>query len=91
MVWLYYRIALNDINPKTNTAKLTDLDLREIATLLPLVILVFLIGLQPGILLSYMHVSVEHLLERVHSIENLDIFDSVTLFAQYFKEIIGWV
>ncbi len=91
MVWLYYRIALNDINPKTNTAKLTDLDLREIATLLPLVLLVFLIGLQPGILLSYMHVSVEHLLERVHSIENLDIFDSVTLFAQYFKEIIGWV
>jgi len=91
MVWLYYRIALNDINPKTNTAKLTDLDLREIATLLPLVILVFLIGLQPGIVLSYMHVSVEHLLERVHSIENLDIFDSVTLFAQYFKEIIGWV
>ena len=91
MVWLYYRIALNDINPKTNTEKLTDLDLREIATLLPLVILVFLIGLQPGILLSYMHVSVEHLLERVHSIENLDIFDSVTLFAQYFKEIIGWV
>ena len=91
MVWLYYRIALNDINPKTNTAKLTDLDLREIATLLPLVLLVFLIGLQPGILLSYMHVSVEHLLERVHSIDNLDIFDSITLFAQYFKEAIGWV
>ena len=91
MVWLYYRIALNDINPKTNTAKLTDLDLREIATLLPLVLLVFLIGLQPGILLSYMHVSVEHLLERVHSIDNLDIFDSITLFAQYFKEIIEWV
>jgi len=91
MVWLYYRIALNDINPKTSTGQLTDLDLREIATLLPLVLLVFLIGLQPGILLSYMHVSVEHLLERVHSIDNLDIFDSITLFAQYFKEAIGWV
>ena len=91
MVWLYYRIALNDINPKTSNGQLTDLDLREIATLLPLVLLVFLIGLQPGILLSYMHVSVEHLLERVHSIDNLDIFDSITLFAQYFKEIIGWV
>jgi NADH-quinone oxidoreductase subunit M len=92
MVWLYYRIALNEINTNTK-AQLTDLDLREIATLLPLVILVFLIGLQPEILLSYMHVSVDHLLERIHAtlpIENLPVYDSMASFAQYFKEIIGW-
>jgi len=89
MVWLYYRVVLNEINPNTKS-QLTDLDFREITTLVPLVILVFFIGLQPGILLSYMHVSVEHLLEHVNA-ENLEVYDSVTLFARYLKEIIGWV
>ena len=93
MVWLYYRVALNEINPNTRS-QLSDLDLREITTLIPLVVLVFLIGLQPGALLSYMHVSVEHLIEQVNAtlpIDNLEIYDSVSLFAQYLKEIIGWV
>jgi NADH-quinone oxidoreductase subunit M len=88
MVWLYYRVALSEINPKTKS-QLFDLDLREIATLVPLVVLVFFIGLQPGVLLSYMHVSVEHLLEHVNA-ENYEVYDSVSLFAQYLKEIIGW-
>ena len=93
MVWLYYRVALNEINPNTRS-QLSDLDLREITTLIPLVVLVFLIGLQPGALLSYMHVSVEHLIEQVNAtlpIDNLEVYDSVSLFAQYLKEIIGWV
>ena len=88
MVWLYYRVALNEINPETKS-QLFDLDLREITTLIPLVVLIFFIGLQPGVLLSYMHVSVEHLLEHVNA-ENLKVYDSVSLFAQYLKEIIGW-
>ena len=65
MVWLYYRIGLNKINPQIKP-KLVDLDAREIITLIPLIALVFLIGLQPELLLSYMHVSVEHLLMQVH-------------------------
>ena len=89
MVWLYYRVVLNEINPNTNS-QLSDLDFREITTLLPLVVLVFFIGLQPGVLLSYMHVSVDHLLEHV-SAENLEVYDSITLFGRYLKEIIGWV
>ena len=89
MVWLYYRVVLNEINPNTKS-QLYDLDFREITTLIPLVILVFFIGLQPGVLLSYMHVSVDHLLEHV-SAENLEVYDSITLFGRYLKEIIGWV
>jgi len=89
MVWLYYRIVLNEINPTTKS-QLSDLDFREITTLIPLVILVFFIGLQPGVLLSYMHVSVDHLLEHV-SAENLEVYDFITLFGRYLKEIIGWV
>ena len=89
MIWLYYRIVLNGINPNTKS-QLTDLDFREIITLIPLVILVFFIGLQPGVLLSYMHVSVDHLLDQVNA-ESLEIFDSITLIGRYLKEIIEWV
>lgn len=66
MSWLYYRVVLNEVKPKFKDV-LRDLDVREIVTLVPLVILVFLIGLQPEVLLSYMHVSVEHLIEQVTS------------------------
>jgi len=65
MVWLYYRVVLNEINPKIRH-QLFDVDLREALTLILLVIPVFFIGLQPEALLSYMHPSVEHLLERVN-------------------------
>jgi len=40
--------------------------------------------------LSYMHVSVEHLIEQVNA-ESLEVYDSITLFGRYLKEIIGWV
>ena len=93
MVWLYYRVALNEIN-SSSQSHLFDLDWREIATLVPLVVLVFLIGVQPGILLSYMHVSVEHLLEQVHTVVPLETFNinhSINLVAEYFKELLWWV
>ena len=53
------------VNPKIKD-HLTDIDAREVATLVPLVILALVIGLQPDTFLSYMHVSVEHLLEQVN-------------------------
>ena len=93
MAWLYYRVALNEIN-SSSKSNLFDLDWREIATLVPLVLLVFLIGVQPGILLSYMHVSVEHLLEQVHtavSFETIKINDSIILVAEYVKGLFWWV
>jgi len=93
MAWLYYRVILNEINPKIRH-HLFDLDLREVVTLVPLLMLVFLIGVQPEILLSYMHVSVEHLIEQVNTSNiagNFDLYDSVSLIAQYLKEIFGWV
>ncbi|SVA52142.1 uncharacterized protein METZ01_LOCUS104996 [marine metagenome] len=90
MVSLYYRVGLNEINSSTKP-NLFDLELREIATLMPLVVLIFLIGLQPEILLSYMHVSVEHLLEQIHTspiIEDYNISDSVHLMVQNLKKYI---
>ena len=87
MVSLYYRVGLNEINSSTKP-NLFDLELREIATLMPLVVLIIIIGLQPEILLSYMHVSVEHLLEQIHTspiIEDYNISDSVRLMMQNIK------
>lgn len=65
MLWLYQRIFFNPVNSKWDTIK--ELELREIVTLMPMVILIFWIGLFPNSLLSYMHVSVSHLLEQVTS------------------------
>lgn len=63
MLWLYQRIFFNPVNPRWNTIR--ELDAREIATFLPMVILIFWIGLYPNSMLEYMHVSVAHLLEQV--------------------------
>ena len=90
MVWLYYRIGLNEINSNIKE-KLYDLELREIITLMPLVALIFLIGLQPEVLLSYMHVSVENLLEQVHisqTFENFNMYDLVDTIIQNFNKYI---
>jgi NADH-quinone oxidoreductase subunit M len=88
MAWLYYRVVLNEINPNTQH-HLSDINAREILTLVPLVILVFLIGLQPEILLSYMHTSVDHLIEKVNgaSGEGLALHSSADLITTYIKEI----
>lgn len=66
MVWLYYRVVYRELTPKIEH-HLYDIDFREIISLVPLAILVFFIGIQPGVLLSYTHASVQHLLERVNT------------------------
>ncbi len=63
MLWLYQRIFFNPVNDRW--AGIRQLNNREIMTLLPMVILIFWIGLFPNTMLSYMHVSVAHLLEQV--------------------------
>ncbi|KPK44609.1 MAG: NADH:ubiquinone oxidoreductase subunit M [Nitrospira bacterium SM23_35] len=65
MLWLYQRIFFMEVNPKV--AGLPDMDIREAITLIPLIILVLWIGVYPNAFLSFMHVTVAHLLERVSS------------------------
>ncbi len=65
MLWLYQRIFFNPVNDKV--VGLPELTTREIITLLPMVGLVFWIGLYPNAMLSFMHVSVTHLLDQVHT------------------------
>lgn len=65
MLWLYQRVFFMEVNPKLQGFK--DIDMREILTLVPLVILVFWIGVYPNTFLSFMDVSVQNLISRVNS------------------------
>ena len=65
MLWLYQRVFFMETNQRV--AGLADINLREIITLLPMIILIFWIGVYPNAFLGFMHESVKHLLERVNS------------------------
>ncbi len=64
MLWLYQNVFFVEINKKI--VGLPDMDVRETITLIPLILLVLWIGVYPNSFLSFMHVSVDHLLERVN-------------------------
>ncbi len=92
MLWLYQRIFFMEVSKKV--AGLPDMDMREIITLLPLIILIFWIGVYPNSFLSFMHESVNHLLERLNAgvheqaVNNVDMLNnSAHLITQYMKEI----
>ncbi len=65
MLHLYQRIFFMEVGDKV--IGLPDMDVREIITLLPMVILIFWIGIYPNTFLSFMHPSAEHLLERLNT------------------------
>ncbi len=65
MLWLYQRVFFMETNQKV--AGLSDMDGREFLALLPMVILIFWIGIYPDVFLGFMHTSVEHLIARVNS------------------------
>lgn len=64
LVWLYYRVIMGEINPGLEGLKL-ELNVREVATLVPLAFLTLCLGLYPDCVLSYLDVSVVELLELV--------------------------
>jgi NADH-quinone oxidoreductase subunit M len=64
MLWLYYRVALGDVKPGLQGLRL-ELNAREMATLVPLVLLALVIGLYPESVLSFLRASVAQLLGGV--------------------------
>ncbi|MBS0181574.1 MAG: NADH-quinone oxidoreductase subunit M [Nitrospira sp.] len=64
MLWMVQRVAFGVSAPHM-LPKLRDVNLRETATLAPLVVLIFAIGLFPNPILTRMHPSVEKVLARV--------------------------
>ena len=65
ILWMFQRVMFQKLdNPKNE--KLIDMNFRELATVVPLIVLVFWIGLYPKPFLKTFHASVEHLLVKVH-------------------------
>ena len=64
MLWMFQRVMFNKLSNPANQ-KLKDLNKREWAILLPIVILIFWIGIYPKPLISRLDVSVNHLLTQV--------------------------
>ncbi len=68
MLWTLQRVALGE--PSTEVAKvLPDLSKRELATLIPLAILVLCIGLYPGPLMETMDASVIQLIQQTTGLQ----------------------
>jgi NADH-quinone oxidoreductase subunit M len=66
MLWLYQRTMFGEITKEENKA-LPDLDAREVATLVPIVILCFWIGLYPAPFLKAMEASVTNVIQTVEA------------------------
>ena len=72
MLWMLQRVALGE--PKTEAAKmLPDLSNRELATLIPLAVLVLCIGLYPGPLMEMMDASVTHLIQQTTGLQGAEV------------------
>ncbi len=66
MLWLYQRVFFNEVNEKI--ANLSPMEFKEFMTIFILAVFVLWIGIYPNTFLGYMHVSVNHLLERVQGL-----------------------
>jgi NADH-quinone oxidoreductase subunit M len=64
LLWLYQRVFWGKITHEENRS-LVDLNGREIATLVPLVVLCFWIGIYPKPFLEFLHVPAAHIAEVV--------------------------
>ncbi|MDH5426958.1 MAG: NADH-quinone oxidoreductase subunit M [Nitrospirota bacterium] len=66
MLWMLQRVALGEPSTKA-AALLPDLSHRELATVIPLAMMVLWIGLYPGPLMEMMDASVTHLVQQMGS------------------------
>ena len=64
MLWLYQRTMFGKLD-KAENQKLKDLDVREVATLLPIVVLCFWIGLYPKPIFKVMEAPVDKLVRQI--------------------------
>jgi NADH-quinone oxidoreductase subunit M len=66
MLWMYQRVMFGKCD-KPENQKLTDINWREKLVLIPLVLVIFWIGLYPGVFFRTMEPSVTNLIEQVTS------------------------
>ncbi len=73
MLWMYQRVFLGEIDSDDNR-NLSDLNRREIATILPLILLAVWMGVAPGGFLRKMDASIQKSLERVEEVRNSRVY-----------------
>jgi NADH-quinone oxidoreductase subunit M len=66
MLWTYERVMFGPITKAVNET-IADLSAREIATMIPLMALMIVMGLYPNFIISKMEPSIAQVLSRVHS------------------------
>jgi NADH-quinone oxidoreductase subunit M len=64
MLWMFQRVMFNKLSNKKNR-DMADLNRREWAVILPVVMLIFFIGIYPKPIISRLDTSVNHLLSQV--------------------------
>ncbi len=64
MLWLYQRVMFGKLENPLNKV-LPDLNMRELATFVPLIILAFWIGIYPSFFTKYLDEPVQNIVERV--------------------------
>jgi NADH-quinone oxidoreductase subunit M len=76
LLWMYQRVMQGPItNEKVRTYK--DMNSRELACLIPIVVLMFWMGIYPQTFLRKMDASVSRLLDRVHNREKIFLREDV--------------
>lgn len=65
MLWMYQRVFLQGLNKKWEF--LTDMNLREMIYIFPLLIIVFWVGMSPESFTSYIHASVRDLVQHMNT------------------------
>jgi NADH-quinone oxidoreductase subunit M len=75
MLWMLQRVLFQEIKHEENK-KLLDLNLREIVTLIPIVLLIFWIGFFPQPILSRMEPAVKNILEYVENKSHFSATDT---------------
>jgi len=65
MLWLYQRVFLGKLKNVKNE-NLPDMNLREVAVLLPIVVFIFWLGVRPGLVLDRLGPSIAHTLAPLH-------------------------
>ncbi len=75
MLWMLQRVLFQEIKHEENK-RLLDLNLREVVTLIPIILLIFWIGLYPRPILSRMEPAVKNILEYVERKSHFSITDT---------------
>ncbi|QQR81651.1 MAG: NADH-quinone oxidoreductase subunit M [Deltaproteobacteria bacterium] len=69
MLWMVKRVFFGAVTSEKNKA-LLDLNPREITVMVPLIILIFVIGLAPGLILKKTELTVTKFVQRFQALEN---------------------